>query len=192
MSKRNLKEVIKDEQKQRAEWLRINPKLNDESGIYILYREDRGIKFAYIGQARHILHRLVQHLNGYQHIDLSLKKHGLVSEQNPSGWRVTFLNCPEANLDAEEQKWISYMANKGYQLRNKTVGGQGEGKYGLDNQRANKGYRDGLKQGELNARRFVAKLFEKNLEVKIQGAPNKNKEKALEKFYEFIKTESEN
>lgn len=35
--------------------------------------DENGFRYAYIGQAVHILTRLAQHLVGYQHIDLSLK-----------------------------------------------------------------------------------------------------------------------
>ena len=44
--------------------------------------DEEGIKYAYIGQAKHILTRLAQHLTGYQHIDLSIRKHGLYSNRN--------------------------------------------------------------------------------------------------------------
>lgn len=57
--------------------LSINSTLNDDSGIYFLTRTDEdGIKYAYIGQAKHILTRIAQHLVGYQHIDLSIKNTG--------------------------------------------------------------------------------------------------------------------
>ena len=53
-----------------------------------------------------ILTRLAQHMRGYQHIDLSLKKHGLYSEKNPYRWRVVHTNCPESELDEKEQYYI--------------------------------------------------------------------------------------
>ena len=88
------------EAKNKRKWLALNPKLNDESGIYILTRKDEnGFRYAYVGQAKHILTRLSQHLSGYQHIDLSLKSHGLYSEDNPYGWNVTSVHCPIDKLD---------------------------------------------------------------------------------------------
>ena len=62
------------EKQNRERLLKVNPKLNDRSGIYFLLREDEnGFKFGYIGQAKHILQRLCSHLTGFQqHIDLSL------------------------------------------------------------------------------------------------------------------------
>lgn len=158
----------------------------DESGIYILTREENGFKYAYVGQAKRILTRLAQHLSGYQHIDLSLKKHGLWSKENETGWFMVYVRCAEYGLDRLEQDIIRKYANAGYQLRNKTAGGQSEGKFEIAETRAKKGYREGLAKGYENARRDVAKLFDKNLSFGINGKPNKNKEKALKKFQEFL------
>ena len=166
-------------------WLRINPTLTDESGIYILARVDEeGIKYGYVGQAKHILTRLAQHLVGYQHIDLSIRKHGLWSEKNPTGWMLRSINrCEESEL---ERRYIKRYASLGYQLRNKTAGGQDAGKVGIADNKPSKGYYDGKKQGYEDARRFVAQLFEKNLRVEIQGKDGARKQNALAKFKEFI------
>jgi hypothetical protein len=95
-------------------------------------------------------------------------------------------------LDEAEQKHILDMANKGYQLRNKTSGSQGKGKQGIADNKAAKGYHDGLHQGYKNAQKYVANLFEKHLTYgKRSDKPNKNQEKALEKFEAFLKWESE-
>ena len=183
----NYKQIKAIEQKNKQRFLAVEPNIPETSGIYILFREENGFKYAYVGQAKHLLTRLAQHLSGYQHIDLSLKKHGLWSENNPCGWKVKCYDVPETMLDEKEREWISYCALKGYQLRNKTLGGQGEGKQGLDNQKAPKGYYDGKKQGYLDARKFVANLFDKHLQYsKKSDKPNKNQEKALEKFEEFL------
>lgn len=93
---------------------------------------------------------------------------------------------PVNELDEAEQHFIKTYANAGYQLRNKTAGGQGEGKFEIAETKAKKGYLDGLHKGYENARRDVAKLFDKNLSFGINGKPNKNKEKALKKFQEFL------
>lgn len=164
----------------------------EASGVYILTRAENGFKYAYIGQAKHLLTRLAQHLSGYQHIDLSLKKHGLYSENNLCGWNIQWVMAPLNRLDKLEQDLIKEYANKGYQLRNKTSGSQGEGKRGLDDQKQPKGYYDGKKQGYLDARRFVANLFEKHLQYSQKSEkPNKNQEKAAEKFKDFLNWESE-
>ena len=100
---KSITEIKRMEREIKQRLLFINPKLNEQSGIYFLTREDeQGIKYAYIGQAKHILSRLAQHMTGYQHIDLSLKKHGLISNNNMCGWNVNFLNFPEELLDEKE------------------------------------------------------------------------------------------
>ena len=68
----NYRQVYAIEKKNKERLLKVNPKLNDKSGIYFLLREDEnGFKFAYIGQARSVLQRLCSHMSGYkQHIDL--------------------------------------------------------------------------------------------------------------------------
>lgn len=183
----NYRQIKAIEQKNKQRILAVNSSVPETSGIYILYREENGIRFAYVGQAKHLLTRLAQHLSGYQHIDLSLKKHGLYSDENLSGYHISFNEHPENLLNDKEQEWIVYLASKGYQLRNKTTGSQGEGKRGLDNQKAPKGYYDGKKQGYLDARKYVANLFEKHLQYSQKSdKPNKNQEKALEKFKAFL------
>jgi predicted GIY-YIG superfamily endonuclease len=70
MQNRNFRQVKAIEKKNKERLLQINPELDEESGIYFLLREDEdGFKYAYIGQAKHILTRLASHLTGYQHID---------------------------------------------------------------------------------------------------------------------------
>ena len=185
----NWKQVKAIEKKNKDKFLKLNTKLNDNSGIYFLTRIDKNkIKYAYIGQAKHILTRLAQHMVGYQHIDLSLKKHGLYSEDNIDGWNVDSINYDESELDEKEKYYISDYANKGYQLRNKTAGGQGEGKSQIDEYKPHKGYRDGVKQGYKNASKEISNLFEKHLSYyKKSDKPNKTQDKAMEKFEEFLK-----
>lgn len=185
----NFKQIKAIEKTNKQRLLKVNPSLTDESGIYILTREENGFKYAYIGQAKHILTRLAQHLSGYQHIDLSLKKHGLWSRENQTGWLISYEEFPLEELDGAEQRFIKLYASAGYQLRNKTAGGQGDGKFEIAETKPRKNYHDGLKQGYLNAQKKVAKFFEKNLTYGINGAENKNKRKALEKFKAFIEGE---
>ena len=186
--KRSISEIKRMEQEIKQRILLVNPKLNEKSGIYFLTREDeQGIKYAYIGQAKHILSRLAQHMTGYQHIDLSLKKHGLISNNNMCGWNVNFLNFPEELLDEKEQYYIKKYALGGYQLRNKTAGGQGSGKKQINDYRPGKTYRQGVEQGMKNASRDVAKLFEKHLNVSAKSnPPTVNQMKAMDKFEKFL------
>lgn len=170
--------------------LKVCPNVPERSGIYFLLREENGFRFGYIGQAKHLLSRLAGHLKGYQHIDLSLRKHGLYSEDNPCGYKIHFLEFPESKLDEMEQKYIKQYANAGYQLRNKTSGSQGEGKQGIAANKSSKGYYDGLEQGKKKSREFVADLFQKHLMVDTKKQPpTKLQEKALQKFNDFISLE---
>lgn len=192
MSYQNFRQVKAIEQKNKQRLLAVNPNLDDESGIYFLTREDeQGFRYAYVGQAVHILTRLAQHLVGYQHIDLSLKKHGLYSEDNPCGWNVNFINYPTTILDEMEQLWIKRYAYKGYQLRNKTSGSQGEGKSQIADYRPQKGYRDGLKQGRINLARELSSIAEKHLKIEIRYDKKNNKisQRQFEKFKELLSEE---
>lgn len=167
-------------------------RIPNESGIYVFTRVDEeSIKYAYIGQAKKILSRLAQHLSGYQHIDLSIKKHGLASEENAYGWSVHWELFPEKDLDEMERLFINKYARFGYQLRNKTAGGQDKGKRTIDEVKPQKGYYDGKKQGYEDARKFVANLFDKNLKAVINGKEGVLKSRALDKFNNFIKGEKE-
>lgn len=170
----------------------MNPRLDESSGIYILTRQDEnGFRYAYVGQAKRILTRLSQHLSGYQHIDLSLKSHGLYSEDNPYGWNATSVRCPIDKLDEREQYFIKHYADRGYQLRNKTSGSQGEGKAKIDDYRPAKGYYDGIKQGKKSLAKELSHIAEKHLEIRLK--PDKQGNKVSEKQYEkFMALISEN
>ena len=186
----NYRQIKAIEQKNKERILKLQPTVPETSGIYIFLRAEDGFKYAYVGQAKHLLTRLAQHLSGYQHIDLSLKKHGLYSEDNESGWRLIWRSFPEDKLDEMEQYYIKEYANAGFQLRNKTSGSQGKGKSGIAENKPAKGYYDGLAQGYKNAQKYVANLFDKHLVYgKKSDKPNKNQEKALAKFEEFLQVE---
>lgn len=189
MSYQNIKQTKVIEHQNKKKLLEVNPKLDEKSGIYFLTRTDEdGFKYAYIGQAKHILTRLAQHLVGYQHIDLSLKKHKLYAEDNPFGWKVNFLHFSESQLNEKEQHYIKEYALNGYQLRNKTSGSQGTGKAQIDDYRPQKGYRDGLDQGRKNLARELNHIIDKHLVVSIkpEKANNKVSIKAFEKFREIL------
>lgn len=188
-SKLNYKKIYAIEKSNRERLLKVNPNLDDKSGIYFLTRTDEdGISYFYIGQAVKILQRMCSHLTGYQHIDLSLKKRGFYSKDNPYGWQINFIHYPKDELDQMEQYWILQYTKKGYQCRyNKTAGGQGEGKEKINEFKASKTYRDGLKQGYKNASREVSHLFELHLDYKTKSdMPSKNQQKAIDKFDKFL------
>jgi hypothetical protein len=190
MAKPNYKQIYAIKKKNEERILSVCPDCPNTSGIYFLLREEDGFKYAYIGQAKHILDRLASHLSGYQHIDLSIKKHGFWSEENPTGYKVHCLQFPEDQLDEKEQYYIKKYANAGYQLRNETTGSQGKGKKALGDAKTPKNYYDGIAQGEKNARKMVAHLFALHLDcVPKKNPPTKNQEKALKKFKEFLDVE---
>ena len=189
MSYKNIAKAKAVEAKNKKKWLALNPDLDDKSGIYFLTRTDEnGFRYAYIGQAVHILTRLAQHLSGYQHIDLSLKKHGLYSDDNPFGWKAGFLHFPASELDEQEQHYIKVYADYGYQLRNKTSGSQGEGKAKIDDYRPAKGYYDGIKQGKKSLAKELSHIAEKHLEIRLKPdkANNSVSQKQYEKFMNLL------
>ena len=166
------------------------PKTPTGSGIYILTRKEDGENKAYIGQSIHVLQRIAEHMVDYDsHIDRSLKIYGLKTILNPKGWKLESYVCDISKLDSEETSCVAEYIAKGYEVYNKTSGGQGEGKRKIAQYKEAKGYRKGVEYGYLKARKDIAKLFDKNLVAVINGSTNKNKEKALEKFKEFIKVE---
>lgn len=172
--------------------LKVCPNCPNTSGIYFLLREENGFKYAYIGQAIRLRERLTSHLSGYQHIDLSIKKHGLWSEENPTGYKVHFLEFDENLLDEMEQKYIKQYANAGYQMRNSTAGSQGKGKHGLDNQKQPRTYYEGLNNGYERARKEIAHLFDLHLDYTTKKQPpTKLQEKALIKFKDFLEGEND-
>ena len=190
MAYKNYAQVRAVQQKYKKEILDICPRIDEDPGIYFLTRTDEdGINYFYIGQAVKLLSRMASHMTGYQHIDLSLRKRGWYSEENPYGWRLNFKHYAPKDLDEMEKQWILVYTKKGYQARyNKTAGGQGEGKEKINEFRPAKGYRDGIKQGRKNCSREVAHLFEKHLNYSTKNnPPNKNQQKAVEKFEEFLK-----
>lgn len=194
MNYQSIRQAKAIEQNNKKRLLEVNPKLDEESGIYFLTRTDEnGFKYAYIGQAVHILTRLSQHLVGYQHIDLSLKKHKLYSKSNPCGWKIGFLHFPKSELDKQEQHYIKAYADKGYQLRNKTSGSQGEGKAQIDDYKPSKGYRDGIQQGRKNLAKELSHIAEKHLKIEIREDKRCNKvsQKQYEKFMDLLKVGDE-
>lgn len=175
------------QKKNRERLLKLNPNLNDESGIYFLTRVDEnGFKFAYIGQSVKVLTRLCSHLQGYeQHIDKSLKAHSLYdADKNPHGWKVGAINYPTSKLDEMERCWIRAYAEKGFQMRNVSLGGQNEGRNMISETKAPKGYRQGVQQGRKNLAKELSHIIEKHLSVSLKPEKigNKVSEEQFEKF----------
>lgn len=194
MDYKKLRQAKAIEATNRKRLLKINPKLDDGSGIYFLTRTDENeIPYFYIGQAVHIIQRMCSHLTGYQHIDLSIKKRGFYSKENPYGWKINFIHYPVEQLDKMEQYWILEYTKKGYQCRyNKTSGSQGEGKEKINEFRPAKGYRDGIQQGKITLARELKHIIDIHLNVSIRPEKTNNKVsiKALEKFNDLLNEEN--
>ena len=175
--------------KNKEQWLQYYS-IKDESGIYILtrYDLDNGFKFAYVGQAKKVLTRLAEHLIGYQHIDLSLKKHGIGSAfTRENKWKCeNIIYCDESELNRLEQEWIRKCHELGYQLYNHTTGSQGQGKQALGEQKPAKGYYDGIKQGRKKAIDEINYRLNKGDIRLVIDKPNKIKEKHLAKLIEIL------
>ena len=182
------------EKKNRERILAVNPHVDEKSGIYFLTRTDEdGFRYAYIGQAVNLLSRLAGHLKGYQHIDLSIKSHGLYSTDNIYGWKIGFLHYPVDKLDKWEQYWIKCYADKGYQLRNKTSGSQGEGKKQIADYKPPKGYRDGIQQGRISLARELTNIADKHLVISLKPEKQNNSisQKQFAKFMELLHGEKD-
>ena len=176
------------EKKNRQRFLAVNPELNDEPGIYFLVREENGYRYGYVGKASvSVLGRLAQHLSGWQHIDLSLKSHGLYSEDNPTGWRVGFKNFPKEVLDEKEQFYIKKYANAGYQMRNKNAGGT-DGSSKINEYRPAKGYRQGIQAGKKSLARDLSNIIDKHLDIALKPEKQNNSisKKQEQKFWEML------
>ena len=166
------------------------PGLTEESGIYIFTRVDltSGIRYAYVGQAQHLLTRVAQHLSEHkQHIDNSLHKRKLFhARDNPEGWVLSWKKCPPDKLNEQEQETIKLCAKNGYQLLNRTTGSQGSEKKAMDGGEGIGGYRKGKAAGEVQLRKRVKEYFDKWLDVSVKPPTNKIKERKLEEFKNFI------
>ena len=186
MAKQNYRQIFARKEEEKKKLLALNSQLDNQSGIYIFTRFENGFKFAYVGQALHLLDRLISHLQGYeQHIDRSLKKHKLWSKDNPNGWQIKFIHCHQENLNAVEQQMILEYATSGYQMLNKTSGSQGTEKFAIvDNQR--KGYLQGKNDGKIATLRQIKVYFDKYLDFVIKGKETKIKARKLQEFRELL------
>lgn len=140
-----------------------------------------------------MLTRLAQHMVGYtQHIDRSIKAHGLYSEENKGGYKIDFFHCPESQLDEKEREYIQKAIDSGWIVKNKTGGGQDEGKEKIADYRPAKGYHDGLVQGRKMLARELSHIIDTHLEVSLKPEKQNNKVsiKALEKFKNLLNEET--
>lgn len=169
--------------------LKVCPKADHRSGIYFYLREDTDGKYGYIGKATDLISRNVAHILGYQqHIDISIKKRGFYSKDNPSGWRLNVLYYPKEDLDRWERHWIALYRESNYTLYNVESGGT-EGKEIIGERKPPKTYRDGLSQGRKSLARELKHIIDTHLEIKLRKEDNKISQKALAKFWELLESE---
>lgn len=172
------------------------PEMRDCSGIYIFYRTDEegNVIARYIGKSESsILGRCASHLNGYeQHIDKSIRAHKLYSKENPTGWQVDVLEyCQPQECNERERFYIEFCKKYGVSLHNVESGGT-TGKTDINQRKEMKGYKKGVQYGCEKTRKEIKHLFDLYLVASIKSSkPNKTQEKALQKFYDFIKGEQE-
>lgn len=124
-------------------------------------------------------------------VDMAKHIYKLYDEQNnPYGWRVEFLNFPESQLDEKEKYYIKLYADKGYQLRNVSLGGQGENRASgsIGERKAPKGYMQGIQQGKKVLARELSSIAEKHLKIEIRDDKKHNKvsQKQYEKFMSLM------
>lgn len=168
---------------------KICPNIPYTSGIYAFYRIDEAdIRRAYCGQAVNLCERCASHLAEYDHIALSLKKHGFYSEDNPHGWKLTFRTCDKSELDEREVYSIKELADKGYQMYNVTAGSQSSGKKVTGQYKPSKTYREGVEYGKLTLARQLSSIAEKHLKIEIRDDKKGNKvsQKQFEKFNSLL------
>lgn len=159
------------------------PDITNQSGIYMFYRV-----VAYIGKSSEkdgILGRVASHcIEHKQHIDNSLHNRKLTCDGGQ--WAIIPLTyCDKSQVDEMERHYIDKYIKKGYELYNIESGGT-NGKQDIAQRKEMGGYRKGKKAGYEQARKEVAKLFEKNLTFAVNGNTNKLKERAYEKFKSFL------
>lgn len=189
--KQKLKQVYAIKEKYKLQLLKLNPKLDNEPGIYFFIRKsEQNENEIYVGQSVGVLDRCISHMQGYeQYIDKSIKAHKLYdAESNPHGYKVEFLHCSKSELDEKEQYYIKLYSENGWILKNKTSGSQGKGKEKIAEYKPAKGYRDGLAQGYKNAVREIKSIIDKHLIVSLkpEKANNKVSQKQFEKFKEIL------
>lgn len=94
-------------------------------------------------------------------------------------------------MTKKEKYYIKLYADKGYQLRNVSLGGQGEnrasGSIGV--RKAPKGYMQGIQQGKKVLARELSSIAEKHLKIELRAdkANNKVSQKQYEKFMDILK-----
>jgi hypothetical protein len=191
----NYKNVFEKREENKGRVLELCPNAPEKPGIYLFWRKDENdIHHGYVGQAtKSLLQRIAEHLSGYQHIDLSIKKYGLYDMwKNPHGYHIAVIEeCAPEFCDEREQYWIKYYAQKGMQMKNVTIGSQGKGKANFDAGKSTKGYREGVAYGRKALANELRHIIETHNFTITPQKDNKITQKALEKFWALLGIERE-
>lgn len=179
--------AMKAEREERIQ--KVCPGIPYRSGIYAFHRVDEaGIRRAYCGQAVKLRERCAAHLAEYDHIGLSLKKHGFYSENNPYGWKLAYKECPKEQLDIREVATIKAFADSGFQMYNISAGSQSKGKQITGDYKPPKTYRQGIQQGKRMLARELSDIAGKHLVISLKPEKQNNKtsQKMFEKFQSLM------
>ena len=190
MGKPNYKQIYAIKAEREGRIKKICPNIPYSSGIYVFYRTDEAqIRRAYCGQAINLCERCASHLGEYDHIALSLKKHGFYSGENPHGWKLAFKTCPKSELDEREVATIKSFADDGFQMYNVTAGSQSIGKLVTGQYKQPKTYSQGVQQGRKNLAKELSNIADKHLVISLKPEKSGNKvsKRQFEKFKELLK-----
>lgn len=190
MGKPNYKQIYAIKAEREGRIKKICPNIPYSSGIYVFYRTDEAqIRRAYCGQAINLCERCASHLGEYDHIALSLKKHGFYSGENPYGWKLAFKTCPKSELDEREVATIKSFADDGFQMYNVTAGSQSIGKLVTGQYKQPKTYSQGVQQGRKDLAKELSHIADKHLVISLKPEKfgNKVSERQFEKFKELLK-----
>lgn len=192
MSKVNYKKIYAMKADRERKIKEICPNIPYSSGIYVFYRTDEAdIRRAYCGQAVNLCERCASHLSEYDHIALSLKKHGFYSSENLHGWKLTFKTFPKNKLNEMEIATIKKMADDGFQMYNITAGSQSKGKLVTGYYKPPKTYREGIQQGRKSLAKELKHIVDKHLviDLKPEKKGNKISENQRNKFIYLLNKE---
>lgn len=172
MTKQRFDEIKKMDEAIRVNLLKLCPTLTDDPGIYVWFRTDEnGIGFCYVGKSKAVLTRQVQHVHGHEStIDMGLDQYHLYdSVDNPYGYRVCMIPCALEDLNKMEQKYILHCARRGWQVLNRTTGGDKGKRLWGDKVPAVSSYRQGVADGRKAMAREVAELLEDWIFMRYKG-----------------------
>ena len=97
-------------------------------------------------------------------------------------------------LDEQEKYYIRFYAENGYQLRNVSLGGQGENRSSgsIGDRKQPRTYSEGIQQGKKSLAKQLSAIAEKHLTIAVKPEKQGNKvsERQRDKFMELISVEN--